>query len=123
MHYDVEDLSDNELAKVHVRHLAGGRSQAITSTPTSSHREYVYRFEFPEAPGALHKFLTALNFTNQGWSISLFHYRNHGDDFGRVLVGILLEKKDLEAFHLFLSNLGYSYYDESNNKAYFQFLQ
>jgi len=119
--YTVVDLSNNELAKVHLRHMAGGRSFNLTQD--GKLRELVYRFEFPEAPGALSKFLDSLNFTNQGWNISLFHYRNHGGDFGRVLVGILLEPDDIGSFHEFLDKLGYANFDETENSTYLQFLK
>eukprot|EP01041_Mallomonas_annulata_P000946 gene946-1832_t len=116
----VEDLSSNELAKAHIRHLAGGRTFNIPKSPTM--KEVIFRFEFPEAPGALNKFLLSLNFKNQGWSISLFHYRNHGDDFGRVLVGVFVENSDMDKFNEFLDNLGYTHYEETNNPAYLSFL-
>ena len=85
--------------------------------------ELVYRFEFPEAPGALEKFLDVLHEHSQGWSISLFHYRNHGHDFGRVLVGLLVHDDDLSAFDTFLANLGYTSHMESDNEAYKIFLR
>ena len=85
--------------------------------------ELVYRFEFPEAPGALEKFLDVLHEHNQGWSISLFHYRNHGHDFGRVLVGLLVHDDEMPAFDTFLANLGYASHKESDNEAYKIFLR
>jgi threonine dehydratase len=106
------DLSDNEMAKLHVRHLVGGHA------PTAEN-EILYRFEFPERPGALMKFLNSMS---RGWNISLFHYRNHGADYGRVLVGMQVppaEKADLTEF---LANLGYDHVDESANPAYRMFL-
>jgi threonine dehydratase len=126
--YVVTDLSDNEMAKAHARHLAGGRvcvaSDNRTTDDFKDRNELVFRFEFPEAPGALNTFLQTLQRFNQGsWSISLFHYRNHGHDFGRVLVGLLVKPSEMEAFNVFLDQLGYSYYDETNNKAYLQFLK
>eukprot|EP01039_Chlorochromonas_danica_P008570 gene8570-9443_t len=117
--YAAEDLSDNELAKAHARHLAGGRAVRFPDGLL----EVVYRFEFPEAPGALNKFLHTLNHFNQGWSVSLFHYRNHGHDYGRVLVGLLVKDCDRSAFQTFLDNLGYTYYEETSNTAYLQFLK
>ena len=111
--YTVSSLSDNEMAKVHVRHLAGGRAPQVQN-------ERLYRFEFPEAPGALSKFLGALN---QGWNVSLFHYRNQGDDFGRVLVGVQVAPEQEGAFQRFLSELGYTYYRETDNPLFSQFLK
>ena len=72
---------------------------------------------------ALDKFLSTLSKHNQGWSISLFHYRNHGHDFGRVLASMLVKNSQLYAFHEFLQKLGYTYIDETNNEAYIQFLK
>jgi threonine dehydratase len=110
--YEVEDLTDNEMAKTHVRYLVGGRA------PAARH-ERVYRFEFPERPGALLRFLNRMG---QGWNISLFHYRNHGSDFGRVLVGIQVPPGEQKAFRDFLSELGYAYSEETENPAYRMFL-
>ena len=106
------DLTDNEMAKLHVRHLVGGHAPLATD-------ERLYRFEFPERPGALMKFL---NNMSRGWNISLFHYRNHGTDYGRVLVGIQVPPQDKPAFQEFLDRLGYRYWDESKNPAYKLFL-
>ena len=106
------DLSDNEMAKLHVRHLVGGRAP-------NAKDEVLLRFEFPERPGALMKFLNSMS---HGWNISLFHYRNHGTDYGRVLVGIQVPKQDKKAFQGFLDKLGYPYWDESGNPAYKLFL-
>ena len=106
------DLSDNELAKLHVRHLVGGHAPGIAN-------EILYRFEFPERPGALLKFLNAMS---QGWNISLFHYRNHGADYGRVLVGMQVPAKDKGRFARFLAEVGYPYWDETKNPAYQLFL-
>ena len=123
--YHVSDLSRNEMAKAHARHLVGGRAleSIVSSDDNKKMQELVYRFEFPEAPGALDRFLTTVAKFNQGWSISLFHYRNHGHDFGRVLVGLLVEKSEMKAFESFLDNLGYTHYDETSNIAYSQFLK
>ena len=107
-----DDLSDSEMAKLHVRHLVGGRSAAAKG-------ELVYRFEFPERPGALMKFLSHMR---ADWNISLFHYRNHGGDYGRVLVGIQVPKKAMAEFRRFLLTLGYPYSDETANPAYRMFL-
>ena len=106
------DISNNEMAKLHVRHLVGGRA------PQASN-ELLYRFEFPERPGALMKFLESMS---HDWSISLFHYRNHGADYGRVLVGMQVPPGERGDFRHFLSKLGYSYVDETNNAAYSLFL-
>lgn len=110
--YKVVDLTDNEMAKLHVRHLVGGRAPAAEN-------EILYRFEFPERPGALTNFLKQMG---AGWNISLFHYRNHGADFGRVLVGMQVPPKDKKAFKSFLNNLGYAFVEESDNPAYKLFL-
>ena len=109
---EASDLSDNEMAKLHVRHLVGGHA------PAAEH-EILYRFEFPERPGALMQFLDSMS---AGWNISLFHYRNHGDDYGRVLVGMQVPPGDSRAFRDFLDRLGYDYVDESANPAYRMFL-
>ena len=106
------DLTDNEMAKLHVRHLVGGHA------PAAEH-EIVYRFEFPERPGALMGFLEAMS---AGWNISLFHYRNHGADYGRVLVGMQVPPSDKSEFRTFLDRLGYDYVDETGNPAYRMFL-
>jgi threonine dehydratase len=111
--FETQDLSDNEMAKLHVRHLVGGRSPAVTD-------ELVYRFEFPERPGALMHFLDRMS---GGWNISLFHYRNHGADFGRVLVGIQVPKREKPGFRRFLEQVNYRYWDETNNPAYALFLR
>jgi threonine dehydratase len=107
------DLSDNETAKLHVRHLVGGRAPGNGA-------EMLYRFEFPERPGALMNFLTRMG---SGWNISLFHYRNHGADVGRVLVGLQVPEKERAAFRRFLRELGYDYTDETRNPAYKLFLR
>jgi threonine dehydratase len=106
------DLTDNEMAKLNVRHLVGGHA------PSAEH-EIVYRFEFPERPGALMQFLDSMS---AGWNISLFHYRNHGDDYGRVLVGMQVPPAEAPQFHTFLDRLGYDYVDETANPADRMFL-
>ena len=106
------DLSADEMAKLHIRHMVGGHA------PHAAH-ELLYRFEFPERPGALLGFLHSLSHT---WNISLFHYRNHGTDYGRVLIGIQVPPHDITAFQDFLERLGYVYCDESHNPAYRLFL-
>ncbi len=110
--FEAIDLTGDELAKAHVRHLVGGRSPLACD-------EVLYRFEFPERPGALLKFLTAMN---PAWNISLFHYRNHGADLARVLVGMQVPAGDADAFDDFLQSLGYRYWNESDNPAYRLFL-
>ncbi|SFL83657.1 L-threonine ammonia-lyase [Nitrosomonas nitrosa] len=107
-----EDLSHNEMAKLHIRHMVGGRSRDVKN-------EIIYRFEFPDRPGALMNFLNNMSYL---WNISLFHYRNHGADFGRVLVGMEVPSSEKADFKHFLDNLGYRYWDESSNPAYKLFL-
>jgi len=106
------DLTDNEMAKLHVRHLVGGHAPAAEN-------EIFYRFEFPERPGALARFLDSMS---AGWNISLFHYRNHGADYGRVLVGMQVPPGDKAEFRRFLDRLGYDFVDETRNPAYRMFL-
>jgi threonine dehydratase len=105
--YSVTDLTDNELAKLHIRHLVGGRA----AVP----HEVLYRFEFPERPGALLRFLNQMG---ERWNISLFHYRNHGAADGRVLAGIQVAPQDADAFRELLGQLGYPFHDETHNPAY-----
>jgi threonine dehydratase len=109
---DAVDLTENEMAKLHVRHLVGGRAP-------QARNEVIYRFEFPERPGALMNFLNSMS---HDWNISLFHYRNHGTDYGRVLVGIQVPPKEKPSFQKFLDKLGYRYWDETRNPAYKLFL-
>jgi len=106
------DLTDDEMAKLHIRHMVGGRSPRVDN-------ELVYRFEFPERPGALMRFLNSMS---ASWNISLFHYRNHGADVGRVLVGMQVPPQDMEAFGAFLDRLGYAFRNETDNPAYRLFL-
>ena len=110
--YRVVDMSDNEMAKLHVRYMVGGHAPGIRD-------ERLYRFQFPERPGALLKFLTGMA---HGWNISLFHYRNHGSDHGRVLVGIQVAEAERPRFDQFIRDLGYPYCEESDNPAYRLFL-
>jgi threonine dehydratase len=110
--YQVVDLSDDEMAKLHVRYMVGGR-------PSKPLRERLYSFEFPESPGALLKFLHTLG---THWNISLFHYRSHGTDYGRVLAGFELTDREPEFDH-HLSALGYECHDETQNPAFRFFLQ
>ena len=111
--YATLDMTDNEMAKLHVRHLVGGRA------PTAAH-EILYRFEFPERPRALMNFLEKMG---GRWNISLFHYRSHGADFGRVLVGMQVPPRDQKAFQRFLDSLGYEAAEETGNPAYRLFLR
>jgi len=108
------DLSDDEMAKLHVRHLVGGHAPAGIRKG-----ELLYRFEFPERPGALMKFLSSMR---TDWNISLFHYRNHGSDTGRVLVGMQVPSHEMREFQRFLTTLGYPFVDETRNPAYRLFL-
>jgi threonine dehydratase len=110
--FPVVDLSDNEMAKLHVRHMVGGRSAEVQN-------ERLFRFEFPERPGALLDFLNAIG---TDWNISLFHYRNHGSDHGRVLAGIDVPQDETEELESHLAKLGYAHWEESNNPAYTMFL-
>jgi threonine dehydratase len=110
--YETADLSGNEMAKLHVRHMVGGRTPHVGA-------ERVCRFEFPERPGALMQFLDTLG---GRWNISLFHYRNHGADFGRVLAAFEVPDGERGAFDAFLSGLGYHYTVEEGNEAYRRFL-
>ena len=106
------DLSDDEMAKLHTRHLVGGHAGLDD--------ERLFRFEFPERPGALMAFLTQLG---TQWNISLFHYRNHGAAYGRVLVGLQLGSRSLAELRASLDAVGYPYSDESANPAYQLFLR
>jgi threonine dehydratase len=110
--YPVVDLTDNEVAVLHVRHMVGGRAPEIEN-------ELVYRFEFPERPGALLKFLMVLG---KKWNISMFHYRNHGAAFGRVLVGIQVPQRDKKRLQGFINKIGYRFWEETDNPAYRLFL-
>jgi threonine dehydratase len=110
--YRTLDLTHDELAKVHIRHLVGGKSSLAEN-------ELLYRFEFPERPGALMRFLNSMG---PDWNISLFHYRSQGGDVGRILVGLQVPKAEMKAFRAFLANLGYRHWDESKNPLYKLFL-
>jgi threonine dehydratase len=107
------DLTHDEMAKLHIRHLVGGRSPLAAD-------ERLFRFEFPERPGALLRFLDSMS---PDWNISLFHYRNHGADYGRVLAGLQVPAGDTKALATFLRKLGYRYWDETENPAYKLFLR
>lgn len=106
------DLTHDELAKLHIRHLVGGKSAL-------AHDELLYRFEFPERPGALMRFLDSMA---PNWNISLFHYRNQGGDVGRILVGLQVPREEMDEFRDFLATLGYRHWDESANPVYKLFL-
>jgi len=110
--YPVADLSDDEMAKLHIRHMVGGSATNIDN-------ERLFRFEFPERPGALLDFLAAIG---TKWNISLFHYRNHGSDHGRVLAGIQVPQAESDELEAHLSELGYAHFEESDNPAYRMFL-
>ena len=113
------DLSNDELSKLHLRHMVGGRLPAGAGESGGAGQELLYRFEFPERPGALMRFLTSLH---PNWNISIFHYRNHGADVGRIVVGVQVPSAELAHWQNFLDGLGYSYVDETANPAYRLFL-
>jgi threonine dehydratase len=100
------------MAKLHIRYMVGGRAKGLNN-------ERLYRFQFPERPGALLRFLTHMG---ENWNISLFHYRNHGAAYGRILVGIQIEPSESEKFQAFLDDLGYTYWSEQDNPVYQLFL-
>tara|TARA_Y100001968_G_scaffold132966_1_gene121329 strand:+ start:1087 stop:2622 length:1536 start_codon:yes stop_codon:yes gene_type:complete len=114
------DLSHDELAKVHLRHMVGGRlPNTKKHNDGNNWKELLYRFEFPERPGALIKFLNEMR---PEWTISIFHYRNHGADIGRIVIGVLVDETELNTWKNFIKNLGYESWDETNNPAYRLFL-
>lgn len=110
--FETIDLTDDELAKMHLRHMVGGRSPLAEN-------ELLYRFEFPERPGALIEFLNCMS---PNWNISLFHYRNNGADYGRIAIGVQVPPDEMSEWQAFLDTLGYPYWDESANPAYKLFL-
>jgi threonine dehydratase len=110
--FDTLDLTHDEMAKTHLRHMVGGHSALARN-------ELLYRFEFPERPGALMRFLNAMN---PDWNISLFHYRNQGADYGRILIGIQVPPADKKQFRNFVAELGYPHWNETDNPAYRLFL-
>ena len=110
--FPVVDMSDNEMAKLHTRYMVGGRAKGVE-------QEVLYRFFFPDRPGALLRFLDHMG---AHWNISLFHYRNHGSDYGRVLMGIQVPRGEHAEFQDFLERVGYDYVDETRNPAYRMFL-
>ena len=107
--YVTEDMTDNEVAKLHIRYMVGGHAPAVIDD------ERVYRVEFPERPGALLRFLSGLG---ERWNISMFHYRNHGAAYGRILLGVQVPQGERRAFEETLSGLNFRYWDESDNRAY-----
>jgi threonine dehydratase len=107
--YATEDMTDNEMAKLHIRYMVGGRA------PAQLQDEVVYRVEFPERPGALLKFLSGLG---QRWNISMFHYRNHGAAYGRILLGVQVPRAERREFREVLEAVGYPFWDETRNRAY-----
>ena len=111
--FEVVDLSDDEMAKLHIRYMIGGQAREITN-------EVLYRFEFPERPGALLRFL---NKFGQRYNVSMFHYRNHGAADGRVLVGMQVEPGEREALLKSMDELGYPYWEVTDNLAYKLFLR
>lgn len=111
--YQIEDMSDNEMAKLHLRYMVGGHAKGVK-------HELLYRFQFPERPGALLQFLTHMS---EEWNISLFHYRNHGAAYGRVLVGVQVPPEQHEDFEAYLNELGYPFVNEQNNAGYQLFLR
>ncbi len=110
--YPIIDLSDNEMAKIHIRYMVGGRSNSVNN-------ERLFRFEFPERPGALLRFLRHMS---ANWNISLFHYRNHGAAYGRILLGVQVPELESVEFEQFLEKIAYPHWDETKNPAYKLFL-
>jgi threonine dehydratase len=110
--YPVVDLSDDEMAKLHIRHMVGGQARGVRD-------ERLFRFEFQERPGALLRFLRA---QSARWNVSLFHYTNPGSDYGRVLAGFQVPQPDLPEFRAHAAAAGYEFVDESANPAYRMFL-
>lgn len=111
--YPVQDMSDNEMAKLHLRYMVGGQANGVDD-------EILYRFQFPERPGALLDFLVHMS---EEWNISLFHYRNHGAAYGRVLVGVQVPLEQKATFESYLDSLGFAYECEQNNPGYDLFLR
>jgi len=111
--YSVQDMTDNEMAKLHLRFMVGGHANGVTN-------ELLYRFQFPERPGALLNFLIHMS---KEWNISLFHYRNHGAAYGRVLVGVQVPPEQHEDFEAYLESLGYPFVNEQDNPGYQLFLR
>jgi threonine dehydratase len=108
------DMTDNEVAKLHTRYMIGGQGGDCVKN------EQLYRFQFADKPGALLNFLVKVG---DRWNISLFHYRNHGSNFGRILMGFQVDKKDARDFQAFLKTIDIPYWDETDNDAYHLFLK
>jgi threonine dehydratase len=110
--FETIDLTADEMAKMHLRHMVGGRSPVAQA-------ELLYRFEFAERPGEMTRFLNSLH---PNWNISLFHYRNHGADYGRILIGVEVPLTDRTEWQEFLDRSDYVYWDETDNPGYRLFL-
>ena len=118
--FDCHDLSNDELSKVHLRHMVGGRlPRSINQLSKGEYKELLYRFEFPERPGALMRFVNSMR---PEWTISIFHYRNHGADTGRIVIGVLVTNSDIPAWNEFVEKIGYKSWEETDNPAYKLFL-
>ena len=118
--FDCHDLSNDELSKVHLRHMVGGRlPRSISQISKGEYTELLYRFEFPERPGALMRFVNSMR---PEWTISIFHYRNHGADTGRIVIGVLVNDSEIQSWNEFVKKIGYKNWDETDNPAYKLFL-
>ena len=118
--YSFIDISDDELSKNHLRHMVGGRlPKNFKNMNNRKLVELLYRFEFPERPGALINFL---NNMKSNWSISVFHYRNYGADVGKIVIGVLIDISEITEWNKFIKILGYKYWDETKNDTYKLFL-
>ena len=118
--FDCNDLSNDELSKVHLRHMVGGRlPRSINEISNGEYKELLYRFEFPERPGALMRFVNSMR---PEWTISIFHYRNHGADTGRIVIGVLVKDSDIPDWKEFVEKVGYKNWEETDNQAYKLFL-
>ena len=118
--YPFMDISNDELSKNHLRHMVGGRlPKNFNELGNTNYVELLYRFEFPERPGALINFLKKMK---SNWTISIFHYRNHGADVGKIVIGVLIDSTEIKDWDKFIKLLGYKYWDETNNQTYKLFL-
>jgi len=118
--YSFIDISDDELSKNHLRHMVGGRlPRDFKEMDYGNFVELLYRFEFPERPGALINFL---NNMKSNWSISVFHYRNYGADVGKIVIGVLIDRNEILEWNKFVRILGYKFWDETQNATYKLFL-
>ena len=118
--YPFIDISNDELSKNHLRHMVGGRlPEKFTELDKANHVELLFRFEFPERPGALINFLKNMK---SNWTISIFHYRNHGADVGKIVIGVLIDRSEINDWNKFVEFLGYKYWDETKNETYKLFL-